>query len=129
MSTIGIFTINHPDDTLPTGFIEHTINPLLHDINSDLPAGWSVEIASGWHTLPFDSPEVVKERNRAKALRTALSLTLSEFPQDWSNEQIIEGIANGNEDVLVWERFEHWDVDDIVNYLEDTTEAIYSTYF
>jgi hypothetical protein len=128
MSTIGIFTINHPDGTLPTGFIEHTINPFLHDINSDLPAGWSVEIASGWHTLPFDTPEVIEERNRAKALRTAFTLTLSEFPDDLSNEWILDAVANDDERILVWSPFANWDKDELVGYIEQTADAIYDTF-
>ncbi len=128
MSTIGLLTINHPDDTTVSWFIENTIRPLLHDINSDLPDGWSLEVASGWHTLPFDSPEVIEKRNRDKALRTALSLALSEFPESWTNEQVLEGIHEDNELVVVWEPFENWSKDDIAEHIEVTANSIYSTY-
>ena len=114
MSTSILINIEHPDGVSANQFIDIAIKSVLNDIDADCEEGWSVTIA---------------DDTRQRALRTALSLTLSEFPEDWSNEQIIEGIANGNEDVIIWERFENWDVDDIVNYLEDTTEAIHSTYF
>lgn len=129
MSTVGILTINHPDGTLPTGFIEHTINPLLRDINSDLPAGWSVEIASGWHTLPFADPEVVEKKNRDKALRTAFTLVLSEFPDERDNEWILDAVSNDDKRVLVWSPFFNWDKDELVGYIEQIADSIYETYY
>lgn len=65
---------------------------------------------------------------RDRAFRTALSLTLSEFPDDWTTDQILEGIEGSHEDIVVWETFQHWDVFDLVQLIEETAVVIQSTY-
>jgi hypothetical protein len=127
MSTVSIITINCPEGESTSAFIEWAINPLLHDINADLPSGWSVEVAP-WHTLPFDTPEVIEERNRAKALRTAFTMVLSEFPDDLSNDWILDAVANDDERIIVWSPFANWDKDELVGYIEQTADAIYDTF-
>ena len=114
MKTSLLIEIEHPDDLLAYGLIEHTIKPVLDDINADSEKGWSVTVVSD---------------NRDRALRSAIALALSDFPDDWSNEDILEGIVNNHEDIVVWQTFEYWDGEDLVGYIEDTAETIYSTYF
>jgi hypothetical protein len=114
MSTSLLINIGHPDGVSANQFIDIAIKSVLNDIDADCEEGWSVTIA--------DDP-------RGTALRTAISIALSEFPDAWSNEQVLEGIHDDHELVVVWEPFENWDKDDIVGYIKGTAETIYSTYF
>jgi hypothetical protein len=114
MKTSLLITIEHPDNVSADGLIEHAIKPVLNDINADSDNGWSVNIVGD---------------KRDRAVRTAISLALSEFPEEWSNEEILDNIHADHDLVLVWERFENWDADEIVEYINDTSVAIYTTYF
>lgn len=114
MKTSLLIEIEHPDDVSADGLIEYAIKPVLNDIDADSETGWSVNIIND---------------NRDRALRSAIAISLSDFPDDWSNESILEGIVNNHEDIVVWQTFEYWDVEDLVNYIEETAETIYSTYF
>lgn len=114
MNTSLLIVIGHPDDTTADGLIDHAIKPSLNDISADSGYDWSV-------TTVDDA--------RERSVRTAIGLTLSEFPEDLGNDWVLDAILNKDERIVVWETFEHWDVDDIVGYIKNTAEAIYSTYF
>jgi hypothetical protein len=114
MKTSLLITIEHPDNVSADSLIENAIKPVLNDINADSDNGWSVNIVGD---------------KRDRAVRTAISLALSEFPEEWSNEEILDNIHADHDLVLVWERFENWDADEIVEYINDTAVAIYTTYF
>lgn len=66
---------------------------------------------------------------RKRALRSSLLLVLSDFPENMSNEWIIDGILNDDERIVVWEPFENWDRDVLVTHIEETEDTIYNTYF
>lgn len=44
MVTQLLITIDHPEDESVDGLINYTINPMVHDINSDLPTYFQVTI-------------------------------------------------------------------------------------
>lgn len=114
-TTYLLIAIEHPDTETADGLIEHAIRPVLNDISADA-GDWSVTI-KGETDL------------RDRALRSAIALALSDFPDEWDNEKILEAIVDKHDDIVVWQTFEYWDGDDIVNYIEETAETIYSTYF
>lgn len=114
MKTSLLITIEHPDDVSADGLIEYAIKPVLNDINADSDNGWSVTIIGD---------------KRDRALRTAISIALSEFPDDWDNEKILEALCENDDSIVVWEPFEYWSGDEVANYIENTVETIYSAYF
>lgn len=114
MKTSLLIEIEHPDDLLAYGLIEHTIKPVLDDINADSEKDWSVTVVSD---------------TRDRALRSAIESALSEFPEEWSNEDILDGIHDDHELVVVWEPFENWDKDSVIYHIEKLAQTIYSTYF
>lgn len=119
MKTQVIITIEHPDAMSASWFKSDVVDPFISDINSDSNDEWTYAVA----------PTQTEEELRSKALRTALLLTLSDFPEALTNEWVIDAILNGDERIDVWQTFEHWDREDLVNHIEDTAEAIYNTYF
>ena len=72
---------------------------------------------------------LTEDELRDKALRTALDLILSDYPEDLSNEWVIDGILNGDNRIEVWEPFENRDPEDLVDQIEGFAHIIYHTYF
>lgn len=72
---------------------------------------------------------LTEDELRDKALRTALDLILSDYPEDLSNEWVIDGILNGDNRIEVWEPFENRDREDLVDQIEGFAHIIYHTYF
>ena len=114
MKTSLLINIEHPDDISAEGLIEHAIKPALRDIDSDAGVAYQV---------------IIINNNRERAFRTALSLALSNFPEDWTNDQILEGVEEKSDLVEVWAPFENWEPLDVANYIEELAGAIYATYF
>jgi hypothetical protein len=54
--------------------------------------------------------------------RFALNEHLSEFPDDKTFEEIIELILNEDESVIIWEPFENYPADDVVEIIINTKE-------
>lgn len=119
MKTQVIITIEHPDAMSASWFKSDVVDPFISDINSDSNEEWSFTVAS----------TQTEDELRDKALRTALLLTLSDFPEALTNEWVIDAILNGDERIVVWQTFEYWDGEDLVNHIKDTANIIYDTYF
>jgi len=117
MQTHITITVEHPDAMSASWVVEDVLRPFIKEANDTSVEGWSF----------FVSPSRDNKELRDRAVRTAISLALSEFPEGWSNEEILDNIHADL--VLVWERFENWDADEIVEYINDTAVAIYTTYF
>lgn len=120
MKTQVIVTITHPDEVNADWVALDVIHPFINDVNSDSNDDWSFTVTSS----------ETETELRDKALGTALSLALSDYPSDLSNGELLNLIADPKDDsIIVWQTFEYWDREDIISHIEDTAEAIYTTYF
>lgn len=119
MKTQVVITITHPDEMDSQWVTADVIRPFINDVNADSNNEWSFTVSSSQ----------TEDKLRDKALRTALLLTLSDFPEALTNEWVIDAILNGDERIVVWEALDHLDAQYLVNHIEDTAEAIYNTYF
>lgn len=119
METQLVITITHPDDVSANAFVSDAITPYINDINADSDPAWSLTVSSV-------NPE---NKLRERALRTALAVTLSEFPVEWSTDAILDAIHDDHELVVVWETFENWDKDELIEHIQQTANVIYDTYF
>jgi hypothetical protein len=54
--------------------------------------------------------------------RFALNEHLSEFPDDKTFEEILELILNEDESVIIWEPFENYPADDVIEIIVNTKE-------
>jgi hypothetical protein len=56
-----------------------------------------------------------------KKQRKVLNQFLTEYPQDWTFEQVIEGLKNESSEIIVWEPFEYdcaeYVIDQIMGHL------------
>lgn len=109
MKTKVLIEIEHPKGTSAEGLIDNAIKNVVSDINSDLDEGWSIEVVTD---------------KRDRALRSAISLALSDFPFDWSNDEILEGIEEKHSYISVWEPFEYWAPESVINFIETTTDSL-----
>lgn len=121
MKTHVVININHPDGVDSQWVTEDVIRPFIQDVNADSNDEWSFAVASS----------LTEERLRDKALRSALLLVLSDFPEDMSNDWILDAILNDDERIIVWEPFSivNWEVEELVAHIEQTADTIYNTYF
>lgn len=121
MKTHVVININHPDGVDSQWVTEDVIRPFIQDVNADSNDEWSFAVASS----------LTEERLRDKALRSALLLVLSDFPEDMSNDWILDAIVNDDERIIVWEPFSivNWEVEELVAHIEQTADTIYNTYF
>lgn len=114
MKTLFVINITHPDEMSPNELILNSFEPTIEYINE--AKDWSAELISG---SDFDD----------RALRTAIELTLSDFPSDWTTQQIMEALVASdnlyeNENIIVWEPFEDWTGISLANHIEGTAIAI-----
>jgi hypothetical protein len=58
----------------------------------------------------------------------ALQHTLTEFPENKSFDEILLAIFEESEEILIWEPFENFDKDRIVNHIVNLSEDIDSTW-
>lgn len=112
MQTV-VINIEHPDDVPASQFVDTAIKSVLSDIDADSPEGWAVTVVANIAD---------------KALRTAIALTLSDFPDAWDNEKILEAIIEGHDDIVVWEPFEYWEPTNIIEHIQGTAQAIAETF-
>lgn len=121
MKTQVIITINHPDAVDSQWVTADVIRPFIEDVNADSNDEWSFAV----------SGSLTETQLRDKALRSALLLVLSDFPEHMSNEWILDAVLNDDERIIVWEPFSivQWDGEEVVAHIEQTAEAIYDTYF
>lgn len=54
--------------------------------------------------------------------RFALNEHLSEFPDDKTFDEIIELILNEDESVIIWEPFENYPAEDVIEIIENTKD-------
>jgi hypothetical protein len=121
MKTQAIITINHPDNLSANWVIADVIDPFIADVNTGGNDEWNLALALS----------LTETQLRDKALRSALLLVLSDFPEDMSNEWILDGVLNDDERIIVWEPFSivNWDKEELVAHIEQTADTIYNTYF
>lgn len=121
MKTQAIITINHPDAMDSQWVTADVIRPFIEDVNADSNDEWSFTV----------SGSLTETQLRDKALRSALLLVLSDFPEDMDNEWILDGVLNDDERIIVWEPFSivNWDKEELVAHIEQTADTIYNTYF
>lgn len=119
MKTQITITITHPDEFSAESFVAETIRPYIADCNADSADGWSLEVEA----------VSTEEELRDKAMRTALSLILSEYPEDLEAHWVIDGVLTNDYRVLVWEPFAYFDREDLVDQIEGFAHIIYHTYF
>jgi hypothetical protein len=70
-----------------------------------------------------------KQELEKKAELIALSNYLSDYPDDWSFDKIINLLLKGDseklrESILVWETFEHYSPLDVARYIEDLKSSV-----
>lgn len=69
------------------------------------------------------SPEEIK----TEALKVALRCFLSDYPQHLEPEEVLE-LIDEDDDIIVWQPFEYWEKDDIVNVITSLADDIESTF-
>lgn len=58
-----------------------------------------------------------------KALEFTLGQFLSEVPEG-TPEEVLQMIREGDDEVIIWEPFEHWGYDELADHIEEVAEAI-----
>ena len=111
MKTVVEVVINHPEGTSVSDITQAVIQPMVEAIND--ADHWSA------YTVTVDQ-NVIADR----ATRIAFQWVLSEYPDTWSVDQIIDGLERGSDDVIVCEQFEDWSVVSVVNHINELAETI-----
>jgi hypothetical protein len=52
-----------------------------------------------------------------KKQKHALGNILSEYPQDWTFKQIIEGLKNESSEITIWEPFEDYPAEYVIDQI------------
>ena len=69
------------------------------------------------------SPEEIQ----TEALGVALRFHLSDFPQHLTPQEVLSTIGE-DDDIILWQPFEYWDTDDIVESILSLANDISSTF-
>lgn len=59
-----------------------------------------------------------------KALEFVLGQFLSEYPDWLTPRETLEAIRHGDDEVIIWEPFEHWDYDELADHIEEVAQSI-----
>jgi hypothetical protein len=111
MKTVVEVVVNHPEGTSVSVITQAVLQPMVEAING--ADHWSA------YTVTVDQ-NVIADR----ATRIAFQWVLSEYPDTWSVDQIIDGLERGSDDVIVCEQFEDWSAESVVNHINELAEAI-----
>jgi hypothetical protein len=114
-----VINITYPNEMSPNELITELFSPAIESLNAT--DNWSAELL-----MTFDE---IEERAR----RSAIEVTLSDFPSDWTNEQIMEELEESediyeNENILVWEPYEGWTGISVANHIDGLTDVIMSAF-
>jgi hypothetical protein len=87
MKTQLLVTIEHPEDGSVDGLINYTLNPMVHDINSDIQDGYSVTV----ERLDSDNNRIELENKLATIMNkkeNAIEILVGRLSSVVSTEQL-----------------------------------------
>lgn len=111
VETVVKVVITHPYGTSVSQITDAVLDPMVQAINE----------ADHWSAYTY---VITDDLIADKATRTAFSLVLSEYPEDQTVDYVIDALERGSDEVLVWEPFEDWTTESIVNHINELAETI-----
>lgn len=122
-TTTLVINITYPESMAvnANNIITNQFGEIVGDINflgNTANNGWKAEMVTG-------------NDLRERALRSAIEVTLSSFPEDWTDQQIVDGITQGNiddETIIPWGNMSHMSTNELADHINGLADVIVNAF-
>jgi len=122
-TTTLVINLTYPDTMAvnANNMIANQFGEIVGDINflgNTAHNGWQAEMITGTDL-------------RERALRSAIEVTLSSFPEDWTDQQIVDGITQENiddETIIPWGNMAHMSTNELADHINGLADVIVNAF-